>query len=53
MAKFDSNLEKNHTGRKRPTMAIRLLFLIENVKVKLSFQVFYRNSHTDPYMALY
>ena len=39
MAKFDSNLGKKHIGRKQPTMAIRLSFLIENVIVKLYFQV--------------
>ena len=38
--------EKHHTGRKRPTMAIRLDFITE----KLSSQVFYRDSHTNPYV---
>ena len=33
MAQFASNLEKSLTGRKRPTMAIRLGFLIENLFV--------------------
>ena len=38
MAKFASNLEKkNHTGRKRPTMAMRLGFLIENFFRKIIF----------------
>ena len=38
MAQFASNLEKkNHTGRKRPTMAIRLGFLIENCFRKIIF----------------
>ena len=41
---------KKHTGRKRPTMAIRLGCLIENLFVKLSSQVFYRDSHTKPYI---
>ena len=40
--------EKNHTGRKRSTIAIRLGFLSENFFVKLSFQVYYRDSHTEP-----
>ena len=30
-------------------MAIKLGFLIEKFFVKLSFQVFYRDFHTDPY----
>ena len=51
MAQFVSNLEKN-TGRKRPTMAIRFAFLIENFFDKLSSQVFYRNSHTNPLFLL-
>ena len=43
---------KKHTGRKQPTMATRLCFLIENVVVKLSFQVFYQDTHTDPYTSV-
>ena len=39
MAQFVSNLEKYLTGTKRPTVAIRLGFLIENFLVKLSSQV--------------
>ena len=39
MAQFVSNLLKNLTGGKLPTMAIRLGFLIENFAVKLSCQV--------------
>ena len=31
-------------------MAIRLGFLIENFFVKLSSQVFYRDSYTNPYI---
>ena len=50
MAQFASNLEKNLTGRKRPTMAIRLDFLIENCFVKNNYllrsQVL--SSHTNP-----
>ena len=30
-------------------MAIRLSFLIEIFSVKLFFEVFYRDSHTDPF----
>ena len=44
MAQFSSNLEKTHTGRKRPTMAIRLGFSIENFFANLSSQVFYWDS---------
>ena len=43
---------KTHTGRKRPTMAIRLGFVIENFSVNLSSHVFYRDSHTNPYILL-
>ena len=42
---------KNHTGRKRPTMAISLGFLIENFCVKVSSQVVYRDSHKNPYVS--
>ena len=38
-----------HTGRKQPTMAIRLRFLIGNFLVKL-FSKVYRDSHTNPYI---
>ena len=31
-------------------MALRLGFLVESCLVKLSFQVFYRDSHTNPYI---
>ena len=57
MAQFTSNLKKkkkkkkNCTGRKRPTMAMRLGFLIEKFFVKLS-QVFYRDSHTNHYIVV-
>ena len=37
MAQFASNLEKKHTGRKRPTKAIRLGFLIEIFIRKIIF----------------
>ena len=50
MAQFASNLEKDHTGSKRPTMAIRLSFLIEHFFVKLSSLVVYRDFHTNPYI---
>ena len=50
MSQFASNLENTHTGRKRPTMAIRLGFVIENFSVNLSCHVFYRDSHTNPYI---
>ena len=40
---------KNHT-RKRPIMAIRLGFLMEKFFVKLSCQVVYQDSHTNPYI---
>ena len=60
IVQFPSNLEKKHTGRKRiwkkkntgrkrPTIVIRLGFLIENFFVKLYSQV-YRDSHTNPYI---
>ena len=46
MAQIASDLEKNHTGRKLSTMAIRLGFLIE-----IFFHIiFYRDSHTNPYI---
>ena len=44
--------KKKHIGRKRPTVAITLSFLIENCFVKKSSQVFYRDSHTNPYFLL-
>ena len=50
MAQFASNLEKKNTGRKRPTMGIRLGFLCDNFLVKLSSRVFYREYHTNPYI---
>ena len=50
MSQFASNLKNTHTGRKRPTMAIRLGFVIENFSVNLSSHVFYRYSHTNPYI---
>ena len=52
MAQFASNLGKNNTGGKRPTMAIRLGFLTENFFLKLSSQVFYRDTHINPYILL-
>ena len=39
--------KKKHTGRKRPTMAIRLRFLTDNRFVKLSSQVVYRDYQTQ------
>ena len=50
MAQFALNLEKKYTGRKGPTMAIRLGFLIENFFIKLSSQVVYWYSYTNPYI---
>ena len=49
MAQFASNQEQK-TGRKRPTMGIRLGFLCGNFLVKLSSQVFNREYHTNPYI---
>ena len=48
MAQFVSNLLKNLTGGKLPTMAIRLGFLIENFAVKLSCQVSGFVFHANP-----
>ena len=45
MAQVASDLENNHTGRKLPTLTIRLGFLIEKF-----FIDFYRDSHTNPYI---
>ena len=51
IAQIALNLEKKkHTGRNQPTMSIRLGFLIKNFFVQLSSQVFYRDSHTNPYI---
>ena len=54
MVQFVSNLKKKkkNTGRRRPTMAIRFAFLIENFFDKLSSQVFHRDSHTNPLFLL-
>ena len=48
--RVESGKINTHTGRKRPTMALRLGFLIENFFVKLCSQVFYRDSYTNPYI---
>ena len=45
MAQNVSNFEKTTQDPQRPTMAISLGFLL-----KLSSQVFYRDSHTNPYI---
>ena len=50
MAQIASDLENNHTGRKLPTLAIRLGFLIEKVFIYLSSEAFYRDSQTNPYI---
>ena len=41
--------KKKHIERKRPTMAIRLGFLIENFLGKLPSQIFYRDSYISLY----